>query len=143
MEQKQEKKYGELEIERAKLERWPNPYPNRDYLVEIYFPEFTCKCPRSGYPDFAKIYIKYIPDKWIVELKSLKLWLNQYRDKYISHEAVTNEIYTKLWEFLKPRFLEVIADFHPRGNVHTVVKVSSRDVLELKTPPPRVDEPKV
>ena len=58
----EEKKYGELEIEQARLERWPNPYPDRDYLIEIFFPEFTCKCPRSGYPDFAKIYIKYIPE---------------------------------------------------------------------------------
>ncbi len=143
MEQKREKKYGELEIENAKLERWPNPYPEREYLVEIYFPEFTCRCPRSGYPDFAKIHIRYIPDRWIVELKSLKLWLNKYRDRYISHEAVANEIYEELYNFLLPRYLEVIADFHPRGNVHTVVKVSSKDVLKLKSPPPSADNPSV
>jgi len=141
--EEREKKYGEREIEEAKLERWENPHPDRDYLIEIYFPEFTCLCPRSGYPDFAKIYIKYVPDRWIVELKSLKLWLNKFRNRYISHEAVTNEIYNELYNLLKPRYLEVVADFHPRGNVHTLVKVSSRDPLELKTPPPRVDDPRL
>jgi 7-cyano-7-deazaguanine reductase len=125
MKEEKELKYGELEILRAQLEKWENPAPERNYLIEITFPEFTCLCPRSGYPDFAKIHIKYIPDKWIVELKSLKLWLNKFRNRYISHEAAANEIYSALWNLLKPRFLEVIADFNPRGNVHTVIKISS------------------
>jgi len=135
-----DKRYGELEIEQAKLERWENPNPERDYLVEIFFPEFTCRCPRSGYPDFAKIYIRYVPDRWIVELKSLKLWLNKFRDRYVSHEAVTNLIFDELKKLLEPRYLEVVADFHPRGNVHTVVKVSSDDPLKLKSPPPSAGE---
>lgn len=117
--------YGEKAIEESKLEAWDNPYPDRDYRIEISFPEFTCLCPRSGYPDFATIKISYIPDKKIVELKSLKLYLNSYRDKYISHEAVTNKIYDDLHNLLKPRFLEVIGDFNPRGNVKTIIKVSS------------------
>lgn len=118
-----EKKYGELAIESAELEAWDNPYPDRDYQVEITFPEFTCLCPRSGYPDFAVIKIFYIPDKKIVELRSLKLWLNKFRNRYISHEAVTNEIFDALWTLLKPRYLKIVADFHPRGNVHTVITV--------------------
>ncbi|MGB9710905.1 MAG: preQ(1) synthase [Thermodesulfovibrio sp.] len=117
--------YGEKAIKEAKLEAWDNPYPERDYRIEISFPEFTCLCPRSGYPDFATIRISYIPDKKIVELKSLKLYLNSYRDKYISHEAVTNKIYEDLYNLLQPRALEVIGDFNPRGNVKTVIKVSS------------------
>lgn len=120
-----ELKYGERAIEEAELECWENPYPEKDYTIDISFPEFTCLCPRSGYPDFATIRIKYIPDKVIVELKSLKLYLNKYRGVYISHEAATNKIYKELYILLKPRFLEVIGDFNPRGNVKTVVKVSS------------------
>ncbi len=117
------KRYGELAIAEAQLEAWENPFPDRDYLIEITFPEFTCLCPRSGYPDFATIKISYIPDQKIVELRSLKLWLNQFRDRYISHEAVTNEIFDALWKLLLPRRLKVLADFHPRGNVHTIVTV--------------------
>ncbi|GAB6184416.1 preQ(1) synthase [Thermodesulfovibrio hydrogeniphilus] len=119
-------KYGEKAIQEAKLEDWENPYPDRNYEIEITFPEFTCLCPRSGYPDFATIRIKYIPDKKIVELKSLKLYLNSYRNTYISHEAVTNKIYDDLNNLLQPRYIEVIGDFNPRGNVKTIIKVSSK-----------------
>ncbi len=118
-------KYGERAVKKARLEIWKNPYSERDYEVNISFPEFTCLCPRSGYPDFAVIKINYIPDKKIVELKSLKLFLNSFRGIYISHEEVTNKIYSELKKKLKPRFLEVIGDFNPRGNVKTVVKVCS------------------
>jgi len=119
--------YGEKAIKEAKLEAWDNPYPDRDYTIEISFPEFTCLCPRSGYPDFATIRINYIPDKKIIELKSLKLYLNSYRSQHISHEAVTNKIYNDLQKLIKPRFLEVIGDFNPRGNVKTIIKVSSEN----------------
>lgn len=118
-------KYGEENIKEARLEPWPNPSPERDYLIEITFPEFTCLCPRSGYPDFAKIIIKYVPDEYIVELKSLKLYLNSFRDKYISHEEATNIIFTQLEKTLQPKSLKVIGDFHPRGNVHTIITVDS------------------
>ncbi len=127
---KRELKYGEKEILEAKLVPWENPYPDRNYNINITFPEFTCLCPRSGYPDFATIKINYIPDKYIVELKSLKLYLNQYRNRYISHEEATNKIYDDLYNLLKPRFLEVIGDWNPRGNVKTVIKVSSEDNKE-------------
>lgn len=118
-------KYGEKSIALAKLETWENPYPRRDYRIEIAFPEFTCLCPRSGYPDFATIRINYIPKKYIVELKSLKLYLNSYRGEYISHEAVTNRIYDAVVKTIKPKYLEVIGDFNPRGNMKTVVRVTS------------------
>ena len=118
-------KYGEKAIAKASLEIWENPNSERDYEISISFPEFTCLCPRSGYPDFATIRINYVPDRKIVELKALKLYLNSFRDIHVSHEEVTNRIYAELEKRLKPRFLEVIGDFNPRGNVKTVVRVSS------------------
>jgi len=118
-------KYGEKQIKEAKLEVWDNPEKDRNYWIELEFPEFTCLCPRSGYPDFAVVKIKYIPDKYVVELKSLKLYLNKYRNLYISHEAATNKIYSDLYKLLKPRNLEVTLEFHPRGNMKAIVRVSS------------------
>ncbi|MDO9289642.1 MAG: preQ(1) synthase [Thermodesulfovibrionales bacterium] len=118
-------RYGEKAVKKAKLEIWDNPYPERDYEINISFPEFTCLCPRSGYPDFAAININYVPDKKIVELKSLKLYFNSFRDVHISHEEATNKIYSELKKKLSPRSLEVIGDFNPRGNVKTVIRVSS------------------
>jgi 7-cyano-7-deazaguanine reductase len=120
-------KYGEKTIKKAVLEIWDNPATERDYEINITFQEFTCLCPRSGYPDFATIKISYVPDKKIVELKSLKLYLNSFRDIYISHEESANKIFSEIQKKLKPRFLEITGDFNPRGNVKTVVKVSSED----------------
>lgn len=117
-------KYGQRVIKKTKLELWDNPCPERDYEINISFPEFTCLCPRSGYPDFATIRINYVPDGKIVELKSLKLYLNSFRDIHISHEEVTNRIYEALKKKLKPRSIEVIGDFNPRGNVKTVIRVA-------------------
>ncbi|MEK7741463.1 MAG: preQ(1) synthase [Nitrospirota bacterium] len=118
-------RYGEKAIKTARLELWDNPCSEKDYEINISFSEFTCLCPRSGYPDFATITIKYVPDTKIVELKSLKLYLNSFRNAGISHEEATNKIYSELEKKLKPRFLEVTGDFNPRGNVKTVIKVSS------------------
>ncbi|HEC76238.1 MAG TPA: NADPH-dependent 7-cyano-7-deazaguanine reductase QueF [Thermoplasmatales archaeon] len=118
-------KYGEEAIKKNVLEVWENPSPEKDYWVEISFSEFTCLCPRSGYPDFATIKIRYVPDKHIVELRSLKLYLNSYRDKYMTHEEATNRIYNDLKEILSPRHIEVSGDFNIRGGIKTVVKVSS------------------
>jgi len=115
--------YGEKEIADIRLEAWENPEPEREYTVEISFPEFTCLCPRSGYPDFATIGVEYVPAEFLVELRSLKLYLNSYRDTRISHEAVTNRIFSDLNTLLKPRALEVRGDFNARGNVKTVVTV--------------------
>jgi 7-cyano-7-deazaguanine reductase len=115
-------KYGMKAIRQAKLELWPNPNPERDYLIDITYPEFTCLCPRSGYPDFATIRITYTPDKKVVELKALKLWLNSFRDQSISHEAATNHIFDTLANQIKPRTLEVVGDFNVRGYVKPVIK---------------------
>lgn len=120
-------KYGEKSMQKAKLEIWDNPNPERDYEISISYPEVTCLCPRSGYPDFASINVRYVPDNRIVELKSLKLYLNAFRNTYISHEEITNKVFSDLEKKLKPRFLEVIGDFNPRGNVKTVIKVCSRN----------------
>lgn len=111
-------------IKQAELEVWPNPNPERDYVIDISYPEFTCLCPRSGYPDFAEIKVTYTPDKKIVELRSLKLYLNSFRDKGVSHEAVTNQVFDVLKKSLKPRHLEVVGDFNVRGNVKTVIRVA-------------------
>lgn len=116
-------KRGERAIKKARLQAWDNPTPERDYEVNISFPEFTCLCPKSGYPDFATINVIYVPDKKIVELKSFKLYLNSFRDTPISHEEVTNVIYDALKKKLRPRALEVVGDFNPRGNVKTVIRV--------------------
>lgn len=125
-------KYGEKSIQKAKLEVWDNPNPERDYEINISYPEFTCLCPRSGYPDFASINVRYVPAKKIVELKSLKLYLNSFRNAYISHEELTNKVFSELEKKLKPRFLEVVGDFNARGNVKTVIKVSSEDEKSAK-----------
>jgi 7-cyano-7-deazaguanine reductase len=119
-------KYGERAIRKARLDIWPNPNPDRDYEINISFSEFTCLCPRSGYPDFATIIVTYIPADTIVELKTLKLYLNSFRDMAISHEEVTNKVFTDLMKKLKPRYLEVVGDFNPRGNVKTVIRVNSK-----------------
>jgi len=117
--------YGEKAIKKARLEIWDNPNPERNYDINVTFAEFTCLCPRSGYPDFATIRLTYVPDKKVVELKSYKLYLNSFRDARISHEAAVNKIYGDLKAALKPRSLEVIGDFNPRGNVKTIITVSS------------------
>jgi 7-cyano-7-deazaguanine reductase len=115
-------KKGTVEIRDAKLTAVPNQYPDRDYDVLITLPEFTCLCPITGYPDFAAIHVKYIPDKDIVELKSLKLYINQFRDQSHFHEAVVNKILDDLVACIHPRWMEVTGDFNPRGNVKTVVR---------------------
>jgi len=121
-------KYGEKEIRdfdvQKDLEIWPNEN-KKDYLIKVTLPEFMALCPRSGYPDFATIYIEYTPDKFVVELKAIKLYINSFMFKYISHENSANEIYDVIWEKIKPKTLKLIADFKPRGNVHTVIEIDS------------------
>lgn len=115
-------RYGEAAIQSAALEPVPNPSPQRDYTVEMSFPEFTCKCPRSGYPDFATITLIYIPGDLIVELKSFKLYLNRFRDEYIFHEKVTNQILDDFVAAIQPKRAEIVADWNVRGNVHTAIR---------------------
>jgi 7-cyano-7-deazaguanine reductase len=113
--------YGEQAIAENKLERFENRTQVRKYTIEFTCPEFTCVCPRSGFPDFATIYIKYVPAKWCVELKSLKLYINSFRNEKVFHEDVTNRILDDLVELLNPHEMEVKGDFTVRGNIHTVV----------------------
>jgi 7-cyano-7-deazaguanine reductase len=119
--QNQPMRYGEREIAEARLEAVPNPAPGRDYRIDLTCPEFTCLCPRSGFPDFATISIAYVPDASIVELKSLKLYLNRYRNEYVFHEAAVNRILDDLVELIRPAWIEVVGDFNVRGNIHTVI----------------------
>jgi 7-cyano-7-deazaguanine reductase len=119
----QEMKYGERDIAEGKLITFPNPRVGRRYDINITLPEFTCKCPFSGYPDFATIYVTYIPNERVVELKALKLYINSYRDRYISHEESANQILDDFVAACDPLEATVKADFTPRGNVHTVVEV--------------------
>ncbi len=114
-------RYGIEEIEQSKLEAWPNTNPERDYVTHFEIPEFTCLCPRSGFPDFATIIIDYVPDLSVVELKSLKLYINQFRNRQISHEAATNTILDELVTLLSPRWMRVVADFTVRGNIKTII----------------------
>jgi 7-cyano-7-deazaguanine reductase len=121
-------KYGEKEIREFDVEKdleiWPNENKN-DYLIKVTLPEFMALCPRSGYPDFATIHIEYTPDKFVVELKAIKLYINSFMFRYISHENSANEIYNVIWEKIKPKSLKLVADFKPRGNVHTVIEIDS------------------
>src|SRR5947207_10825199 len=114
-------RYGIDEIEASQLERWPNPHAERDYVIHLEIPEFTCLCPRSGFPDFATITIDYVPEQYVVELKSLKLYINKYRNRQISHEATPNTILDDLTSLLSPRWMRIVADFSVRGNIKTIV----------------------
>lgn len=118
-----EMKYGEREIEAGELITFPNPRPGRRYHVRVTLPEFTCKCPFSGYPDFATFYIDYVPDEKIVELKALKLYINSYRDRYISHEESANLVLDDFVAACDPLEVTLRADFTPRGNVHTELEI--------------------
>lgn len=118
----EEMKYGERLIAEGQLITFPNPRPGRRYDIHITLPEFTCKCPFSGYPDFATISLTYVPDQRVVELKALKLYINSYRDRYISHEESVNQILDDLIAACDPLEIRVKGDFTPRGNVHTVIE---------------------
>ncbi len=125
-------KYGEKIIKNFNVEKdleiWSNKN-KKNYLIKLTLPEFSCLCPRSGYPDFATIFIEYIPKKWVVELKAIKLYINSFKDRYISHEDSANEIYDTLQMRLKPKYLKLIADFNPRGNVHTQIEIDSSKII--------------
>ncbi len=109
-----------------RLETFPNPHPERDYIIEITAPEFTCLCPKTGQPDFATLYLEYVPDKLCVELKSLKLYIWTYRDEGHFHEDVTNRILSDLVAAVKPRYLRLRAEFYVRGGIYTHVEVEHR-----------------
>ena len=106
------------------LERFPNPEIARDYEITFDCPEFTCLCPLTGQPDFARIEVKYVPDRFCVESKSLKLYLWSYRNEGAFHEDVTNLILNDLVAALSPVSMTVTTDWLVRGGIHTTVKVS-------------------
>lgn len=106
------------------LETFPNPNPERDYIIDITCPEFTCLCPRTGQPDFAVIRINYVPGDLCLELKSLKLYFWSFRDEGAFHEAVINRILDDLVAACRPRKMTVTGDFNVRGGLHTVVTAS-------------------
>ena len=103
------------------LQRVPNPHADREYEVDHVVPEFTCVCPMTGQPDFATIRIRYVPGRWLVELKSLKLYMWAYRNEGAFHEDVTNRILADLVALLAPRRMEVVGDWNVRGGIKTVV----------------------
>jgi len=122
-------KYGEKEIAEFNIDLEENYWPNeheKEYTIDIELPEFMCKCPRSGYPDFATIKLSYAPNKKVVELKALKLYINSFMNRHISHENSANEIFDSLKRNLEPRWIKLVADFNPRGNVHTIITIDSR-----------------
>ena len=100
-----------------KLERFANPKPSRDYLIEHSSGEFTSVCPKTSQPDFATIIISYVPDKWCVELKSLKLYLTDYRNQGIYYEDVTNVILDDLVKLCQPRWMQIQCRWNVRGGI--------------------------
>ena len=108
------------------LETFPNPRTARDYTIRVRAPEFTCLCPKTGQPDFAELAIEYVPDALCLELKSLKLYLNSFRNQGAFHEAVTNEILDGLAAAVQPRYMRLDARFNVRGGLYTTVSAEHR-----------------
>jgi 7-cyano-7-deazaguanine reductase len=119
------RKGGQGSLVLPALEAWPNQYADRDYWIEIESPEFTCRCPRTGQPDFARVTVRYVPASSCVELKSFKEYLQAFREAGIFHENVANRVHDDLAACLAPRRLEVVVQFLPRGGITTTVRVSS------------------
>jgi len=104
------------------VDTWKNQYPERDYVVQIDIPEFTCICPKTGLPDFATIVIRYVPDRQCVELKSLKYYTIFYRDVGIFNENVVNRMLDDLVKCCAPRWMEIVGEFNARGGIKTTVR---------------------
>lgn len=128
------------------LETFANPHPERDYEIRITVPEFTCLCPKTGQPDFAVLYLEYIPDQKCVELKSLKQYVWSYRNEGAFHEAVTNKILNDLVAATEPRYMQLRAEFNVRGGIYTAVVAEHRKpgwgaTRATDTPAPSTDRP--
>ena len=108
------------------LDTFPNPAPGRDYAIRMQIPEFTCLCPKTGQPDFAHLFLDYIPDRTCVELKSLKLYIWSFRGEGHFHEDVTNRILDDLVRATRPRFMRLTAKFFVRGGIFTTVVAEHR-----------------
>ena len=103
------------------LEIVDNAYPDKKYTVSVSVPEFNCVCPKTGLPDFGCIYIDYVPGKYVVELKSFKLYIVKFRNVGVFHEAVTNQILEDFKKACKPLSISIRGDFSPRGGIKTTV----------------------
>ena len=108
------------------LQVFANPAPERDYVIRLHVPEFTCLCPLTGQPDFAHFTIEIVPDKLCVELKSLKMYFWSFRDEGAFHEKVTNAIVDDLVRAIRPRFVRLAADWYVRGGIRTYVTAEHR-----------------
>ena len=111
------------------LQTFPNPKPERDYVIHHVAPEFTSRCPVTGQPDFGTVNVDYIPDKLCVELKSLKLYLQAFRNEGVFYEDITNRILDDLAAVLKPREMSVETQWNPRGGMSSTISAHY-------TPPP-------
>jgi len=112
--------------EKPQLELFDNPRPQRDYTITIRCPEFTSVCPKTGQPDFGTILIEYIPESLCIELKSLKLYMQSFRNKGIFYESLTNEILDDMVAACKPRWMRVTSTFTPRGGISTDICVEHK-----------------
>ena len=108
------------------LETFPNPNTERDFVIRMRMPEFTCVCPKTGQPDFATLYLEYIPEHVCIELKSLKLYLWSYRDQGAFHEAVTNLVLDDLVVATNPRFIRLTSHWNVRGGIYTHIVAEHR-----------------
>lgn len=114
-------------MSQSTLETFTNPQPDRNYAIHIEIPEFTCLCPKTGQPDFATIFLDYVPDRECIELKSLKLYIASFRNQGAFHEAVTNCLLNDLVAACRPRFMRIRSRFHVRGGIHTTVVAQHRE----------------
>ena len=119
------------------IDVFPNPAAHRDYLIHMEIPEFTCLCPKTGQPDFATVFLDYIPEETCIELKSLKLYMWSFRNEGCFHEAVTNQILDDFVAAIKPRFMRLTAKFYVRGGVFTNVVAEHRKKGWM--PEPRIE----
>ncbi len=117
------------------VDTFPNPSPERDFVIRIRMPEFTCLCPVTGQPDFAELLLEYIPEALCVELKSLKLYVWSFRERGTFHEAVTNEILGVLSRATQPRYMRLTGTFNVRGGIYTSVVAEHRAAGWVAAPP--------
>jgi 7-cyano-7-deazaguanine reductase len=111
------------EIDASRLERSPNVHADSDYVAHVEIPDFTCLCPLSGFPDFGTIIIDYVPDQYVLEAKSLKLYIAGFRNRQVGHESSPNTILDVLVAVFSPRWIRVVCDFSIRGNIKTIIFV--------------------
>ena len=115
---------------RDKLETFENDFPDRDYSIEIECPEFTSVCPKTGQPDFGTLHFDYVPDRKCIELKSLKLYLQSFRNEGIFYENITNRILDDFVAVVEPRMLTLTARFTPRGGIASTISVFHPNEVE-------------